>query len=360
MHVETKLPPVSVGILAGGKSLRMGENKALLKIGNERMITRLIKELGDFSEVLISCADTKDYADLGVKLVTDEHREIGPIEGIRRILQTAEEEYVFICAADMPLISSDLVRYLEEFISSDYECYVAADEDHIHPLCAIYKKTVLPEIEQLIREGNYRIRALFQRVRTKYISLSDSRFDKKVVKNVNTRQDYVEIRKPLVFCVSGYSDSGKTFLIERLVNEFIKEGYSVGVCKHDGHDAYEDKAGSDTERYMKAGAVSASVFTDTRFSIHVREPHDADDIIRRMTETDSPPDVVIIEGLKGSDHPKIVLIKEGEERIPPGIKKPYICIAADTKSSIKADCPIYGRDDIRGLFFYIMKYYGLI
>ncbi|MBO5552183.1 MAG: molybdopterin-guanine dinucleotide biosynthesis protein B [Lachnospiraceae bacterium] len=337
----------------------MGQNKALLKLGNERIISRLTGELGDFSEVLVSCAGTKEYEDLNVPLIVDENKDIGPIEGIRRVLTEAREEYVFICAADMPFISRELVDYIAEFISSDYDCYVMADEDNIHPLCAIYKKSVLPEIENLIDEGQYRIRSLFKRVRTKYIAIEDSCFDKRAVKNINTREDYTELLKPFVFCVSGYSDSGKTFLIEKLINEFIADGYTVGVCKHDGHDVYEDKDGSDTDRFIKAGAVTAAIFTDSRFSIHVREKRDADDIIKRMEELEDPPDIIIIEGMKGSRYPKVVLLKDNEKELPPGIGKPWICIAADRTSPISSDPPSYGRDDVKGIFLCIKEYLGL-
>ena len=359
MRISNKKYRLSVGILAGGRSSRMGQNKALLKLGNERIISRLTRELGGFSEVLVSCAGINEYEDLQVPLIADENKDIGPIEGIRRILTAAKEEYVFICASDMPFISSELVNYIAEFISSDYDCYVMADEDHIHPLCAIYKRSVLPEIEALIDEGQYRIRRLFERVRTKYISIEASCFDKKAVRNINTREDYMEILRPFVFCVSGYSDSGKTFLIEKLINEFIADGYTVGVCKHDGHDVYEDKAGSDTDRFIKAGAVTAAVFTDTRYTMHIMERQDADDVIQRMGEIKAPPDIIIIEGMKLSGYPKVVLLKGNDKEIPPGIRKPYICIAADRKSPVSTDLPEYGRDDVKGIFLCIKEYLGL-
>ena len=356
------MPALSVGILAGGRSSRMGTNKALLRIENESIISRLGRELGSFGEVLVSCADRNDYEELRLPLVVDENRGIGPVEGIRRILTEASGEYVFICAADMPFVTADLVRYIASFISSDYDCYVLADEDHIHPLCAIYRRSVLPYVERMVSEGRYRLRDLFRLVPVKYIDLADSRFDKKVVRNINTREDYIEVLKPFVLCVSGYSDSGKTFLIEKLVNEFIGAGFKVGVCKHDGHDEYSDVPGSDTYRFAQAGASVVSIFTDTRFTIHVNEP--AGDILRRMSDTAHPPDIVIIEGLKGSNYPKVVLSPgdgvRGSFSDPlSGIHGPYICIATDNISLNKSDCPIYRRDDVRDIFLCILRYFGI-
>ncbi|MBO6015511.1 MAG: molybdopterin-guanine dinucleotide biosynthesis protein MobB, partial [Lachnospiraceae bacterium] len=242
----------------------MGKNKALLKIENESILQRTTRELGGFSEILISAAKRGEYEALGFPVVYDEHPDVGPMEGIRMLVGEAAEEYVFVCACDMPFLKKELVEYLAEFISSDYDCYVIVDEQHIQPLCAIYSKAVLPVIEQLIAEGRYRLREIFDRVRTKYVSLALSCFDSKVVKNINTREEYRALSGPVVFCVSGYSDSGKTGLITKLINEFIREGYSVAVLKHDGHDTFSDLPGSDTDLFSKAGAVCSAIFTDTR------------------------------------------------------------------------------------------------
>ncbi|MCD8039214.1 MAG: molybdopterin-guanine dinucleotide biosynthesis protein MobB [Lachnospiraceae bacterium] len=245
---------ISAGILAGGKSSRMGKNKALLTINQRRFIDKIADELGSFSEVLISAADKGDYEDMGLEVVYDGHRDIGPIEGIYRILSAAKEEYVFICAADMPFITKELVQYMTEFVCSDYDCYVMEDDEHIHPLCGIYSKRMLDKVCACIESGDYRLMRLLDSVRTKYIKLEDTSFDKRVVKNINTRAQYRElVVLPAVFCVSGVKDSGKTGLIIKLINEFIREGYVVNVIKHDGHDYVMDYEGTDTFRFRGAG-----------------------------------------------------------------------------------------------------------
>ncbi|MBQ3967871.1 MAG: NTP transferase domain-containing protein, partial [Lachnospiraceae bacterium] len=78
----TLFPPLSIGVLAGGKSSRMGKNKAFLEYENQTFIKRITKELGGFSEVLVSAAKKGDYESLGFGVVYDEHKDIGPIEGI--------------------------------------------------------------------------------------------------------------------------------------------------------------------------------------------------------------------------------------------------------------------------------------
>ena len=183
---------LGTAVLAGGKSSRMGQNKVLLEYQNRRFLDRICEELRGFDEKpCISAAIPGEYEDLGLPVVCDEHREIGPMEGIRQVLIHTSCDYVFVCAGDMPFITGDLVRYMAEFISSDYDCYCMVDEDHIHPLCAIYSKKILPVIEELIEQGQYRLMQILRRGRTKYIRLESSCFDKKQLRqrHQGQRQD---------------------------------------------------------------------------------------------------------------------------------------------------------------------------
>lgn len=346
---------LSTGILAGGKSTRMGRNKALLQLNNRRFIDHIADELSIFSEVLISSAEKGIYEDTGFKVVYDDHAGIGPIEGIYQILKEAEEEYVFICAADMPFLKKELVSYMAEFISSDYDCFCLMDEDHIHPLCAIYSKRMLGVIEELIAKGQYRLMSVLSKVRTKYIKLEMTCFDKKIVKNINTRDEYKRLVLPIVFCVSAVKNSGKTGLIIKLINEFIREGYSVGVLKHDGHDYIMDHEGTDTERFSRAGAVCSAIFSDTQYSINEKRTVGPKQMIEKCRDVD----VLIIEGMKASPYPKIEVVRR--EISNKSICNPdsLICIATDVVSPSEVKCPVYGLDDMEGIFLCLKRYFGL-
>ncbi len=350
---------ISVGILSGGLSSRMGQDKALIKIGNERIIDRLKSELNCFGEVIISAGRKDSYDDMGLPVVYDENTGIGPIEGIRQVVMASANDYVFVCAADMPFVTKELVRYMAGYICSDYDCYVIEDDEHIHPLCAIYSKSVLPVIEELIREGRYRLREILNRVRTKYISLEPTVFNKKTVKNINTREELIKAVRPVVFCVSGYSDSGKTGLIVRLINEFIKDGMSVGVIKHDGHGGFCDLPGSDTDRVMKAGAEAAAVFSDNGYMLMNRKKADESKLLAMLEYGDTPPDAVIIEGMKDSSYPKVEIVRE--EITSKSVCDPasLICIATDCISPEDVLCPVYGLDDVREIFLCIKDYFGM-
>ncbi len=350
---------ITIGILSGGESSRMGSNKALVRIENERFIDRLTKELDGFHETVISAAKRGSYEELGYRVIYDEREKIGPIEGIRRVLTEAETEYVFVCAVDMPFVTKELVRYLAGYLSSDHDCYVIADEDHIQPLCAIYSKACLPVIEELIAEGNYRLREILKRMRTKYVSLEYTRFDKKVVRNINTRQELREVQGPCVFCVSGYSDSGKTGLIVKLINEFIAEGMTVGVIKHDGHDGIKDAQGSDTECYRKAGAIGTAIFTERAYASYYEESVTPECLIGSMRKKIKPPDVIILEGLKNSGYPKIEVVRRAVSEKTVCDPKTLICIVSDCISPESVKCPVFGLDDLKGIFLCLKDYFRL-
>ncbi len=346
---------ISAGILAGGRSSRMGTNKAFIRINNESIISRLIRELSCLDEIIISAAERGIYEDTGLKVVYDDNKNIGPIEGIRQLLKAASSEYVFICAADMPFISSELAKYLAGYISSDHDCYVIKGREHIEPLCAIYKRSILPDIEELISQGRYRLRDILDRVRTGYISLEHTVFDEGYLKNINTRQELLEIKKPFVFCVSGYSDSGKTTLITRLVTEFKDCGLKIAVLKHDGCDSYEDLPGSDTALYREAGADISAIFTDSRFSLHCRGAKTCEEMTELIKSLYPSPDYIIIEGMKDSSYPMIALSGGDNKSLPE--KDNIICKVSNDRSPEKTGRPVFNRDDIRGIFDFIRKYF---
>ncbi len=210
---------ISAMILAGGRSERMGQDKALLSYDRESFLSHLIRELQGTSdpsasilpcektedracgnntvitELFLSVAHEGDYAEMGLPLVVDENQGIGPIEGIRRGLSSAREEYLFVCAVDMPFVQRDMVFQLAQYIVPDYDAYVFREGEQIHPACAIYHRSVLACAEQMIREGRYRLRDLSGSVRTRYVEIADTHFRAESLRNINTPQEYRESLK---------------------------------------------------------------------------------------------------------------------------------------------------------------------
>lgn len=334
---------ISIGILAGGKSRRMGVNKALLEYNNKTFLNALAEELSDVGELWISVDRREAYEDLPYPLAVDENWDIGPMEGIRQILKASGREAAFICATDMPFLKKELVFYMSQFLCSDYDCYIICDKNRIHPLCGIYSKSVLPVIEELIAAGDYKLTKLLDRVRTKYISLAYSCFSEKVVKNINTRQEYRQMAKPFVFCVSGVKNSGKTWLIERLINEFIPEYPHIGIIKHDGHAFCMDHAGTDTDRLAKAGAVSVAIFSKEKQALIKRAAKEPlTELLPQMQDLD----LIIIEGMKHSAYPKVEVVRKGISDQCVCDQSTLIAVATDTKvKNLNGQIPCFPLED---------------
>ena len=194
-YIRPDKEPISAGIVAGGKSSRMKRDKAFLEWEGGSMIKHIAKELSSFSEVLISCSDRDKYADLSLPLIVDENEDTGPLEGIRALLCAARCDKVFVCAVDMPFITKEVVWFLLDKMGPDTDCILAKTSDTIEPLCAIYKKSVLPAIEEMTGKGQHRIRDLFDNVKVQYADLAEGGFSSDVVLNLNTWPEYCKAKE---------------------------------------------------------------------------------------------------------------------------------------------------------------------
>lgn len=344
---------ISIGILAGGKSTRMGRNKAFLTYNRKPFIEIIAEEFCGFDDLMISAADDGIYEKFGKRVVYDIYRQTGPIGGIHSILKAAKHEHVFICAADMPFIQHELAEYLTEFISDDTDCICIFSEERVQPLCSLYSKTALPVIEKMIAEGKYSLHELLSQLRTKYAAMEYTRFDKRTVININTPEEYITELFPIVFCISGIKNSGKTTLVVRLTQEFTRLGYSVGVIKHDGHEYEMDHRNSDTYRFTDAGAVYSSIFSGTKYSINAKIKISPPELIGLFKGVD----IIMIEGLKYSEYPKIEIVRSEVSENTVCAEDNVICVASDICP--KTSRPIVSLNDTETIIRYIENYFDI-
>ena len=112
-----------------------------------------------------------------------------------------------------------------------------------------------------------------------------------------------------VFGLAGWSGSGKTTLVTRLVPALTRRGIRVSTLKHAHHDFDIDQPGKDSWRHRQAGATEVMVASDRRWAL-MHELRGApepgmDELLRRM----SPVDLVLVEGYKRGDHPKLEIYR---------------------------------------------------
>lgn len=252
-------------VLAGGKSSRMGENKAFLQVDGRPSIERVVAALREvFPEVMIA-GDPDLYGNLAEKVVPDIVPGIGPLGGIHAALTFASHELVFISACDLPFADGELARYIAQR-AEGFDAAVPYVGGRLEPLFAAYRKTCLQPVTRCIEAGSRRVAGFFGEVRVCYLNEADFSWRhnfRRVFLNVNTPAEVKRLQKkiftsvPMVGVV-GRSKTGKTSLIEGITSELSKAGYRTAVLKHTRH-TLTDTPGKDTFRFVQAGAVKTAL-----------------------------------------------------------------------------------------------------
>jgi molybdopterin-guanine dinucleotide biosynthesis protein A len=179
-------------ILAGGRSTRMGTNKAILPFGGQRLIEGLLQKLRPlFSEVLIIANESTPYAGLGVPVFPDRIPDKGSLGGIYTAVHHGRFPQTFCIACDMPLAAPEVIAYLRNQ-APGYDVVVPRTADGYQPLHAVYSKACLPRMEAMIRADSLKIDRLFPSVRLRTVEAEELRpLDPSLrcFVNVNTREE---------------------------------------------------------------------------------------------------------------------------------------------------------------------------
>lgn len=175
-------------LLAGGKSSRMGEDKAFLKYGGLFLYQYNLKILEHFSDNLIISSSNTAFNQSNYLRVEDDIPGLGPIGGIYSSLKRISYKNAIVLPCDLPFITIDIIDTLIAN-SHGYEICIAQNmSGQPEPLVGIYSTSILPNMEDLIKKGKYKIRDLLSEVNTNFISFENS--PKNTFQNVNYPEDY--------------------------------------------------------------------------------------------------------------------------------------------------------------------------
>ncbi len=142
-------------ILAGGKSRRMGKDKALIPVGGIPVIKRIIYVFNEiFKDIFIVSDRGNRYRDLGYREVADLIPHKGPLGGIYTALYYATTDLIFVTSCDMPFISGKVIRFIiEKGIKDKYDMVIPEVDGRLHPLHGLYRKTCMTHILEKIKTG---------------------------------------------------------------------------------------------------------------------------------------------------------------------------------------------------------------
>lgn len=186
-------------ILCGGKSSRMGRDKAALPFGTELMLPRVARLIGEVvhpSQIVIVAAPGQTLPKLpaGVVVAYDSTEDRGPLEGLASGLRTLGDraDAVYASACDVPLLVPAFVERMFQQLG-DHDIAVPFDGRFHHPLAAVYRPSVLDAIQSLLAANRLRPRYLFDEVATFEVpveSLRDVDPQLATLDNLNHPDDY--------------------------------------------------------------------------------------------------------------------------------------------------------------------------
>jgi molybdopterin-guanine dinucleotide biosynthesis protein A len=192
---------LTLAILAGGKSHRMGQDKAIMPFNGDVLICRVLDRLGGLaSEVIVIAPEFQEYLSLGIRITPDLYPGCGPLGGLYTALFSASRLAVAVVACDMPFVNSDLFTYQQDILFSDnVDVVVPSSQRGLEPLHAIYQReSCLPAVREALDAGEKRLISWFPRVRVRILASEEtSPFDPLglMFLNVNTPEELAQAEK---------------------------------------------------------------------------------------------------------------------------------------------------------------------
>ena len=191
-------------VLSGGQSKRMGQNKALMQLEGQSLISRVLDKLSRLcDELIISANDVEPYADLPARVVPDIIAGMGALSGMHAGLAAMRNEKAIIVACDLPFLSLSLLRYMA-VVATGYDVVVPRLGAYLEPLHAVYDVNCITPIERLVAGGPRRVVHLFDRVCAHEVTEGPVRLFGAELSffNVNTPKEWAEAQR-----LSGGGDS---------------------------------------------------------------------------------------------------------------------------------------------------------
>jgi len=331
---------ISAAILCGGRSSRMGEDKAKLPVGNtngDTFVQSLVRNLSPIDDLWLSIGTEGNYPEIAVRKVSDRQPGAGPLGGLESALTICRNECLFVVPVDMPFADAMLVSELCTFMDRDCDALLIVDEENRkQPFPGIYKKQILPGLSKYLAEKRreadtlcrhsdkklsvknrkYRVGDFLETIRTKYVPVSLLTDGKHKLLSCNTKEEYrnrilegkpdVSYPPVPVLSFTGWSGSGKTTFLEHLIPCLKRRGLSVAYLKHDAHHFEVDREGKDSYRITRAGADMTGLFSSDKGVWMENRPVD----LKRMLHYIHDVDLIILEGGSQAPYPKVLVYRE--------------------------------------------------
>jgi molybdopterin-guanine dinucleotide biosynthesis protein A len=181
-------------VLAGGKSSRIGTEKGLVSFRNKLLIEYSLNVVSLVADEIIISSNSAVYDGFGFPVLKDEFPDSGPMGGIYTCLKASKNDVNIVLSCDMPMVNADFLNALLA-ASEGFDVVVPWHEKkYFEPLCAVYRKNLLPVFKDFIQNKNFRIPDLFAVVNTNYLKIGkEFGVDPLIFFNINTLQQLDEL-----------------------------------------------------------------------------------------------------------------------------------------------------------------------
>ena len=185
-------------VLAGGKSTRMGQDKAAVTLNGRTLLEHTLAALREVCGDVAILGRHALYGALG-PVYEDIFPECGPLSGIHAALTNSQTKFNLIIAVDTPFLSPAFLSYMaERAIATDSVITTPEINGYTQPLCTVYSRDFLPIAEQALRSGAYKIVPLFPQDKTLVIHEPELRqfaFAENMFENLNTPDDLARAQR---------------------------------------------------------------------------------------------------------------------------------------------------------------------
>jgi molybdopterin-guanine dinucleotide biosynthesis protein A len=189
--MKYKMPAV---IFAGGKSSRMGKDKALLPFSGYKTLAQYQYErLQKLFEVVYLSAK-EDKFDFEAAFIPDRYEISSPLAGIVTVFETLDVEEVFILSVDAPFVNETVINTLMKKKRQEDDTVIAKTQSGLQPLCGIYRHTVLPLAKTALKENRHRLTHLLKEVQSSFVMFEEE----SLFANLNHPHEYEKALKHLI------------------------------------------------------------------------------------------------------------------------------------------------------------------
>lgn len=348
---DKKKSGVSAVILCGGKSTRMGQDKAGLLIGKKTFLQQIEENVSGADEVLLSVKDRLDYPEIMARHIEDLEQDRGPLMGLYSALKECSHERVWVISCDMPLADWQIAEELACYLTDGVDAVIPVDRTgKKYVLCAWYRKSVWKILEEQLKTGDYKVQHVLEKLKVCYVAVQGITDGPEKFYNINTPEEYRKIRLNPIVSFVAYSGTGKTTFLEKLIPKLKAYGLKIAIVKHDGHQFDIDHEGKDSDRFTKAGADVTGLISSEKAVLMENRKTDPETFLNKIEGVD----LILTEGFKHGPWPKIMLHRKATGKpmpLPPGE-----CLAVISDADI-ADCEnVFSLDDVEKTAAFLFRY----